>query len=73
MSEYLLVGTSQQRAKIISSSLLFQNNVLTPSNTICNLGVTFDPVLSYHHHHISSICSTSFYHIRHLRQIRSYR
>ena len=69
-TEYLLVGTSQQRAKIISSSLLFQNNVLTPSNTIRNLGVTFDPDLSYHHH-ISSICSTSFYHIRHLRQIRS--
>ena len=50
--------------------MLLQDNVLTPSSTVRNLGVTFDPDLSYHHH-ISSICSTSFHHIRHLRQIRS--
>jgi hypothetical protein len=69
-TEYLLVGTNQQRSKLISSSLLFQGNILTPSSTVQNLGVTFDADLSYHHH-ISKICSTSFYHIRHLRQIRS--
>ena len=69
-TEYLLVGTAQQRAKLTSSSLVFQGQQLTPSTQVRNLGVLFDPDLSYHKH-ISKICSTSFYHIRQLRQIRS--
>ena len=69
-TEYLSVGTSRQRAKTISSSLLLRDNVITPYSNVRNLGVTFDADLSYHHH-ISSICSTSFHHIRHLRQIRT--
>ena len=43
---------------------------MSPSVSVQNLGVTFDPDL-FHHNHISKLCSTSFYHIRHLRQIRS--
>jgi hypothetical protein len=69
-TEYLLVGSSQQRKKLISSSLIFQGNLIVPSDTVRNLGVAFDSELSFHNH-ISKICSTSFYHIRHLRQVRS--
>lgn len=69
-TEYLLIGTSQQRNKIVSSSVNFSGNLLTPSNNVRSLGVIFDKDLSFQNH-ISKICSTSFYHIRQLRQIRS--
>ena len=69
-TEYLLVGSSHQRAKIISSSLAFKGNILLPSASVRNLGVTFDSDLSLTKH-ISSTCSSSYHIIRQLRQIRS--
>ena len=48
----------------------FQNNLLIPSETYCNLGVTFDSSLLFLKH-ISKICRSSFYQILQLRQIRS--
>ena len=69
-TEYLLIGTPQQRAKVTSSSILFCGNALTPVTKCRNLGVIFDSDLTFKSH-ISSICSSSFYHIRRLRQIRS--
>ena len=69
-TEYLLIGTNQQRSKVTNSSVVFQGNTLTPSNSVRNLGVIFDSHLTFHNH-ISNICSSSFYQIRHLRQIRS--
>jgi hypothetical protein len=68
-TEYLLIGTPQQRSKVVSASIHFQGTVLTPSLTARNLGVTFDSSLNFTKH-ISSLCSTSFYHIRQLRQAR---
>ena len=69
-TEYLLVGSRQQRNKLISSSVTFRGNVIVPSDTVRNLGVIFDSELSFHNH-ISNICSSSFHHIRRLRQVRS--
>jgi len=69
-TEYLLVGTPQQRSKIVSSSVTFKGNILSPSNTARNLGVTFDSDLTLTKH-ISSVCRSSYYIIRQLRQIRS--
>jgi hypothetical protein len=69
-TEYLLIGTPLQRSKVLSSSIAFQDNILTPSNVARNLGVIFDHDISLKNH-ISSICQTSFYHIRQIRQIRS--
>src|SRR2546426_6530448 len=69
-TEYMLIGNSRQRAKLTSTSLTFCGNNLTPVDSCRNLGVVFDKELSFEKH-ISSICSTSFYHIRQLRQIRS--
>ena len=69
-TEYLLIGTPHQREKVSSSSVFFHGQQLTPSSQVRNLGVLFDPELSYQHH-ISKICSTSFYHMRQIRQIRS--
>jgi len=69
-TEYLLIGTPQQRRKITNSSVYFQNLALTPSPTARNLGVIFDENLDFKNH-ISSICRSSFFQIRQLRQIRS--
>jgi hypothetical protein len=69
-TEYLLIGTPQQRVKVISSSVAFHNNILSPSPQVRNLGVIFDSDLSFSSH-ISNICRTSFHQIRQLRQVRS--
>ena len=68
-TEYILIGTTQQRSKVISSTLSFCGNTLTPSDHVLNLGVTFDPDLSLKTH-ISSVCRSSFYHIRQIRIAR---
>ena len=69
-TEYLLIGTPQQRAKITNSSVYFQNLPLTPSQTARNLGVIFDENLDFKKH-ISSICRSSYFQIRQIRPIRS--
>src|SRR5437870_1175424 len=68
-TEYLLIGTTQQRSKLTDSSIFFKNVPLTPTDSARNLGVIFDSNL-YFTKHISSICRSSFFHIRQLRQIR---
>src|SRR6267154_1586189 len=69
-TEFLLIGTPQQRLKFSSISIAFRSSILSPTTHCRNLGVVFDGDLSFDKH-ISSICSSSFYHIRQLRQIRS--
>src|SRR5207244_2018983 len=69
-TEYLLLGNSQQRSKLVSSSIFFRGNILTPSDKCRNLGVIFDSNLTFINH-ISDVCCSSFSHIRLLRQIRA--
>jgi Reverse transcriptase (RNA-dependent DNA polymerase)/Endonuclease/Exonuclease/phosphatase family len=69
-TEYLLIGTPQQRSKLSSTSVSFYGTILTPTDNCRNLGVLFDSDLSFKKH-VSTICRSSFYHIRQLRQIRS--
>ena len=69
-TEYLLIGTTQQRSKIAFSTITFQNTTLSPTDSARNLGFMFDSQLS-HEKQIASVCRTSFHHIRQLRQIRS--
>jgi len=69
-TEYLLLGNPQQRSKLVSSSIFFRGNILTPSDKCRNLGVIFDSNLTFKNH-ISDVCRSSFYHIRQLRQIRA--
>src|SRR5579864_5824318 len=68
-TEYILFGTHQQRRKITSSTLSFRGNILSPSSEVKNLGVIFDADLSFKTH-ISSVCHSSFYHIRQIRAAR---
>ena len=69
-TEYLIIGTPQQRSKLTASSIHFQGNILAPSDSTRNLGVLFDKDLSLKKH-ISSVCKTSYYQIRQIRQVRS--
>ena len=69
-TEYLLIGTRQQRSKVTSSSISFQSNNILPSASCRNLGVIFDSELSLKKH-ISTVCQTSYFQLRQLRQIRS--
>ena len=54
-TEYLLIGTRQQRSKVTSSSISFQSNNILPSASCRNLGVIFDSELSLKKH-ISTVC-----------------
>jgi hypothetical protein len=69
-TEYRIIGTHQQRSKLLSSSISFQGILLTPTDSTRNLGVLFDKDLSFKNH-ISAICKTSYCHIRQLQQVRS--
>ena len=65
-TEFLIIGNPQQRNKIQSSSIVFCGNVISPSESARNLGVTFDSSLSLTKH-ISSICKSAHYQIRQLK------
>src|SRR5258708_3668591 len=69
-TEYIIIGSSYQRSKISSTSISIAGNLIKPVSSARNLGIIFDSDLSLRKQ-ISSICQTSFYHIRQLRQIRS--
>jgi hypothetical protein len=69
-TEYLVIGTKQQRTKLLSTSLNFKDTVLSPTHVVRNLGVMFDSDMTLTKH-ISSVSSSSYYIIRQIRQIRS--
>ena len=69
-TEFLLVGTPQQRSKVVDASVTFRDLKLSPTESARNLGVMFDSDLSFSRH-ISNVCSSAFFFIRQLRQLRS--
>ena len=69
-TEFLIIGTPQQRSKLTAATLTFQGTLLTPTDSTRNLGFIFDKDLSAKQH-ISSVCKTSYFQIRQLRQVRS--
>ena len=69
-TEFLLVGTPQQRSKVADASVSFRNLKLSHTESARNLGVMFDSELSFNSH-ISNVCRSSFFFIRQLRQLRS--
>jgi len=69
-TEFLLIGTKQQRSKITNCSISFLGIPISPSIHARNLGVEFDSDLSFSQH-ISNVCRSSYYQIRQFRQLRS--
>ena len=71
-TEFMLFGSVMQRNKIIT--LLpetIMGELITPSSSAKNLGVTFHSEMSLSNH-VSSVCKSCFYHIRDLRRIRRF-
>lgn len=68
-TEFLLIGSNQQRAKVSCHSFSFAGHVIPSSQSARNLGVIFEQDLSLSFH-IKSVSRSSFYYIRQLRQIR---
>jgi len=71
-TSFIIIRISRQRNK---HTHFFPTNILchsiTPSNTLRNLGVTFDSDFNFIKH-ISLSCLSCFYHIPDLRHIRRY-
>ena len=70
-TEFLLVGTRQQLDKLDSCSITVDNNRISPSPCVRNLGSWFDSNLSMTDH-INKACNAAFYHLHNLRRIKKY-
>ena len=69
-TDFLIIGSPQQLAKLTASSLSLSPGTNTDaSSTARNLGFIFDSHLSYHDQ-ISALTKACFFHIRDLRRIR---
>jgi len=66
ITDFIIIGTSSQRSNLTH---FFPTNILshsiTPSETVRNLGVTFDSDFNFRKH-INLTCRCCFYHIRDL-------
>ena len=70
-SDCILLGTIQRAASLESiSAVNIAGSIVPLSRHLKTLGVTFDCRLSFDQH-VSSICKSSYFHIRALRHIRS--
>lgn len=71
-TEAICLGTRPRRQSLSSlTSVPFFDTNVTLSDKIKLLGVTLDNCLNLNHH-VSNICSISYYHIRALRHIRPF-
>src|SRR6218665_1859983 len=72
-TEFIIIGLSAQIKKIPDPSIHLSDNssstTFTSDAPVCNLGVTFDPHLSFSNH-ISNLSRSCFMHIRDLRRIQ---
>ena len=68
-TEALLVGTPHQVQSSSLTHLTFDSQVIPLSSTVTNLGVRFDPHLTFNDH-IKHLCKTSFYHLRNISKLR---
>ncbi|XP_078147037.1 uncharacterized protein LOC144542992 [Centroberyx gerrardi] len=68
-TEALLVGTPHQVQSSPIPHLTFDNQDIPLSSSVTNLGVRFDPHLTFHDH-IKHLCKTSFYHLKNISKLR---
>uniref|UniRef100_A0A667Z0D5 Reverse transcriptase domain-containing protein n=1 Tax=Myripristis murdjan TaxID=586833 RepID=A0A667Z0D5_9TELE len=69
-TEMLVVGPPRHRHCFEQLTVLLDNCVISQSVAAKNLGVTFDPCLSFDRH-IKDITKTAYFHLRNIAQIRS--
>ena len=68
-TEFLLLGTKQQLAKVDINSITVGESVVNTKPVVRNLGSWFDSQLSMSTH-ISSLCSSAFFHLHNISRIR---
>ena len=70
-TEFIIIGTCQQLAKINFEHITVGCNNITSSTSVRNLGAWFDERLSMTTH-ITKLCCAAFYHLHNIRRIRKY-
>ena len=70
-NEFCIIGTRQQRAKVNISGIQIGDCFLPAKDSVKNLGVYFDSSMSMKKQ-ISSICSSTYYHLHNISAVRSY-
>ena len=71
-TEFMLIGTKAQLAKVKNITLTIGESVILPSEEpIRNLGGWFDCTFNLNYH-ISKICRSAYYHLHNIRRIRKY-
>ena len=62
-TEFLIIGTPQQRSRLTATTLTFHGTLHTPTDSTRNLGFIIDKDFSAKAH-ISSVCKSSYFQIR---------
>ena len=70
-TEFLILGTRQQLAKVNIDNIKVGSANVSPVSTVRNLGSWFDSQLTMCSH-ISKLCSVAFHHLCNIRRIRKY-
>ena len=70
-TEFLIIGTKQQLAKVNIDHILIGDSVIRPKGVVKNLGSWLDSTLSMNSH-VNNICSNAFYYLYNIRRIRKY-
>ena len=70
-TEFLLVGTKQQLAKVCIKDIKAGCVEIFHSSSVKNLGVWFDSCLNMSEH-ITKLCASAFFYIYKIRRIRKY-
>ena len=70
-TEFLVLGRKLHLENTSNSCLIIGNKVIHASPKVRNLGTTFDPTLSMDSY-ISSLCRSSYFHLRNLSLARKY-
>ena len=70
-TEFLLLGTMQQLAKVDINSITVDDFVVDTKPFVRNLGSWFDSQLSMFTH-ISKLCSSAFFHLHNISRIRKF-
>ena len=70
-TEIVLLGTRQQLQKINQPPICIGDSIVSPVESVKDLGTWFDNQMSYKVH-VKKICSAGYFHLRNIRRIRKY-
>uniref|UniRef100_A0A672ZI91 Reverse transcriptase domain-containing protein n=1 Tax=Sphaeramia orbicularis TaxID=375764 RepID=A0A672ZI91_9TELE len=69
-TEVIIIGPKNARDSLSDQTVTLDNVSVASSTTVRNLGVLFDPDLSFKPH-INQACRTAFFHLRNIAKIRN--